>query len=138
MQMPWTLPRDSAARRAVLHCHISGSAIIKHEHHAPAQNEQHDTCGFLQVKRVAICGMGNVALDCARILLQPPDRLAATDIAAHALNQLRASSVERVDVIGRRGPVQAGCLPVSCAHVFLVTHLHPPTRIVMCGRVMAW
>lgn len=61
---------------------------------------------ILQTHRVAICGMGNVALDCARILLQPPDRLAPTDIATHALSHLRKSMVQRVDIIGRRGPVQ--------------------------------
>ena len=52
--------------------------------------------------------MGNVALDCARILLQPVQRLASTDIAEGALQQLRASTVESVDIIGRRGPAQVG------------------------------
>ncbi len=60
----------------------------------------------LQVKAVSVLGLGNVALDCARILLQPPDRLKKTDIASHALQQLQNSGVERVDVIGRRGPAQ--------------------------------
>ena len=55
---------------------------------------------------MAICGMGNVALDCARVLLQPPERLATTDIAAHALSQLHKSAAQRVDIIGRRGPAQ--------------------------------
>ena len=59
-----------------------------------------------QISSVAICGLGNVAVDCARILLQPPDRLATTDIAQHALQQLRHSSVREVHLIGRRGPVQ--------------------------------
>ena len=60
----------------------------------------------MQVKVVSVLGLGNVALDCARILLQPPDRLKTTDIASHALQQLQNSTVERVDVIGRRGPAQ--------------------------------
>lgn len=58
------------------------------------------------ITSVAICGLGNVAVDCARILLQPPERLASTDIAEHALQQLRESSVRHVHLIGRRGPVQ--------------------------------
>lgn len=58
------------------------------------------------MKRVAILGLGNVALDCARILLQPPERLKTTDIASHALQQLLESSVQQVDLIGRRGPAQ--------------------------------
>ena len=58
------------------------------------------------VSSVAICGLGNVAVDCARILLQSTDRLASTDIAEHALHQLRRSTVKEVHLIGRRGPVQ--------------------------------
>ena len=58
------------------------------------------------ITSVAICGLGNVAVDCARILLQPVERLASTDIAEHALQQLRRSSVRHVHLIGRRGPVQ--------------------------------
>ncbi|KAL0029968.1 hypothetical protein WJX77_010608 [Trebouxia sp. C0004] len=64
-----------------------------------------------RVQSVAICGLGNVAVDCARILLQLPERLASTDIAEHALRQLRNSSVTEVHLIGRRGPVQAAFTP---------------------------
>eukprot|EP00884_Botryococcus_braunii_P002903 jgi/Botrbrau1/12613/Bobra.0169s0140.1 len=60
-----------------------------------------------QVRRVVVIGLGNVAVDCARILLQPPERLARTDITQAALSQLRNSAVQRVDLVGRRGPVQA-------------------------------
>ena len=56
---------------------------------------------------MAILGLGNVALDCARVLLQPVERLQATDIASHALAQLQESGVQQVDLIGRRGPAQA-------------------------------
>ncbi|TPX48893.1 hypothetical protein SeMB42_g02813 [Synchytrium endobioticum] len=56
---------------------------------------------------VVVVGNGNVALDIARVLLSRPDRLACTDIADHALTQLRASAVQRVTLLGRRGPVQA-------------------------------
>lgn len=36
---------------------------------------------------------GNVALDCARILLRSTEELATTDIAEHALVQLRESRI---------------------------------------------
>jgi adrenodoxin-NADP+ reductase len=58
-------------------------------------------------RSVAIVGMGNVALDCARILLKSPEQLATTDIGQRALTQLRSSSVTDVHIIGRRGPAQA-------------------------------
>ncbi|WP_193605459.1 FAD-dependent oxidoreductase [Nocardioides dongkuii] len=61
----------------------------------------------LSTERVTIIGTGNVALDCARILLSDPDRLAATDIAPHALAALRRSRVRHVVIAGRRGPADA-------------------------------
>lgn len=60
---------------------------------------------------MTIFGLGNVALDCARILLKRPEALAATDIARHALEALRSSAVKRVDIVGRRGPVQVSRPP---------------------------
>ncbi len=59
-----------------------------------------------QVEDVTIFGLGNVALDCARILLKSPESLAGTDIAQHALTALQRSAVKRVRIVGRRGPVQ--------------------------------
>ncbi len=61
----------------------------------------------LAVRRAVVIGNGNVALDIARILITPPDRLAGTDIADHALEVLRTSRIEDVVIIGRRGPAQA-------------------------------
>mmetsp|Transcript_36312 Transcript_36312/g.86216 ORF Transcript_36312/g.86216 Transcript_36312/m.86216 type:complete len:340 (+) Transcript_36312:132-1151(+) len=61
-----------------------------------------------RVRSVAILGLGNVALDCARILLQSPSGpLASTDISEGALSALRRSAVESVHIIGRRGIAQA-------------------------------
>lgn len=50
-----------------------------------------------------------MALDVARILLRPTDELATTDIASHALAALEKSSIRKVYLVGRRGPVQAAC-----------------------------
>ena len=51
-----------------------------------------------------------MALDCARLLLKPPDMLARTDIAEAALKQLReVSRVRQVHLVARRGPVQVRC-----------------------------
>ena len=61
----------------------------------------------LAVRRAVVIGNGNVALDIARMLITPPDRLAGTDIADHALEVLRTSRIEDVVIIGRRGPAQA-------------------------------
>ena len=56
--------------------------------------------------RAVIIGMGNVALDCARILLSPINDLAKTDITDIALDTLRQSRIRHVIIVGRRGPMQ--------------------------------
>ncbi|MFI2611684.1 4Fe-4S binding protein [Kitasatospora sp. NPDC018619] len=61
----------------------------------------------LSAERVVVVGNGNVAVDIARILLTDPDRLAATDIADHALAALRRSRVREVVLLARRGPGEA-------------------------------
>ncbi len=61
----------------------------------------------LSVERVAVVGVGNVAVDVARILLRTPAELASTDIADYALEALRESRVREVYLLGRRGPAQA-------------------------------
>lgn len=55
-------------------------------------------------RRAVVVGNGNVALDIARILSSDPESLADTDIAPAALDALRASRIEEVVVVGRRGP----------------------------------
>ena len=58
-------------------------------------------------ERVVVVGNGNVAMDVARVLMLPPDELAATDIGGHALRALSANQVREVTILGRRGPAQA-------------------------------
>jgi ferredoxin--NADP+ reductase len=65
-------------------------------------------CRFdLSQERVAVVGVGNVAVDVARILSRTPDELAKTDIADHALEALRGSRVKEIYLLGRRGVAQA-------------------------------
>ena len=61
----------------------------------------------LSAESVAVVGVGNVAVDVARILCRTQEELAATDIADHALEALADSAVKQVYVLGRRGPAQA-------------------------------
>ncbi|KAI8326059.1 nucleotide-binding domain-containing protein [Martensiomyces pterosporus] len=56
--------------------------------------------------KVVIVGHGNVALDCARILLTHPKKLAKTDITSRALEALSSSRIRHVEMVGRRGPLQ--------------------------------
>ena len=58
-----------------------------------------------------VIGMGNVAMDVARVLAKTRAELATTDMADHALDALDASGVRDIYVIGRRGPVQSKFTP---------------------------
>ncbi|MGO9050514.1 MAG: FAD-dependent oxidoreductase [Streptosporangiaceae bacterium] len=61
----------------------------------------------LDAESVAVIGVGNVAVDVARILIRDPAELRETDISQPVLEALEASKVREVHVIGRRGPAQA-------------------------------
>ncbi|HEX3711175.1 MAG TPA: FAD-dependent oxidoreductase [Trebonia sp.] len=61
----------------------------------------------LDAESVAVIGVGNVAVDVARILARDPAELEHTDIPEPVMDALRASKVREVNVIGRRGPAQA-------------------------------
>ncbi|XP_068643301.1 NADPH:adrenodoxin oxidoreductase, mitochondrial [Aristolochia californica] len=71
-----------------------------------------------------VLGQGNVALDIARILLRPTEQLAATDIAEHALVSLQESSIRKVYLVGRRGPVQVACTAKELREILGIKGLH--------------
>jgi NADPH-dependent glutamate synthase beta subunit-like oxidoreductase len=59
------------------------------------------------VRRAVVVGVGNVALDVARVLARAPQELEPTDMPQHVLDVLAATPVEEVTVLGRRGPAHA-------------------------------
>lgn len=61
----------------------------------------------LSVENVAVIGVGNVAMDVARILARSQAELMETDIADYAYEELANSHIKRIYIIGRRGPAQA-------------------------------
>jgi ferredoxin--NADP+ reductase len=64
--------------------------------------------GFdLAATSAVVIGLGNVALDAARILVRGPDELIATDVTADVLGKLRRSPISQVHIVGRRGPQHA-------------------------------
>ncbi|MET8682357.1 FAD-dependent oxidoreductase [Streptomyces sp. NPDC004647] len=63
---------------------------------------------FLPGARSAVViGVGNVAVDVARILARGADELRPTDLPQAALGALAESQVNEVHMVGRRGPSQA-------------------------------
>jgi ferredoxin--NADP+ reductase len=61
----------------------------------------------VDAESVAVIGVGNVAVDVARILARDAGELAETDVPEPVLAALRSSKVREVHMIGRRGPAQA-------------------------------
>ena len=82
---------------------------------------------------VAVIGVGNVAIDCARVLLKDADALAETDICAHALETLRAHPVSSVSLIGRRGVAQASFTPKELRELLNL----PDVRVEMSEETLA-
>src|ERR1700757_5384685 len=67
----------------------------------------HSAAFTLDAESVAVIGVGNVAVDVARILARDPHELHATDVPQPVLEALHASKVREVHMIGRRGPAHA-------------------------------
>jgi ferredoxin--NADP+ reductase len=65
----------------------------------------------LDASSVGVVGVGNVAVDVARLLLKDPEELLHTDIPQPVLEVLRKSAVTDVHVIGRRGAEHAKFTP---------------------------
>src|SRR5436309_3868235 len=83
--------------------HPATEFVAWYNGHPDYQDHQFD----LGVERVAVVGVGNVAIDVARILCRTPEELATTDISDQAFEALRMSSIKEVYLLGRRGPAQA-------------------------------
>ena len=87
----------------LLGSHPATDFVAWYNGHPDYRNLKFDLSG----ERVAIVGVGNVAVDVARILCRTSEELAKTDIADYALLALRESRIKEVTMLGRRGPAQA-------------------------------
>ncbi|MDQ1203593.1 MULTISPECIES: FAD-dependent oxidoreductase [unclassified Rhodococcus (in: high G+C Gram-positive bacteria)] len=67
----------------------------------------------LEAEKVAVIGVGNVALDVARVLAKTADELLPTEIPPNVYDGLAANRAVEVHVFGRRGPAQAKFTPLE-------------------------
>ncbi|MFI6151138.1 FAD-dependent oxidoreductase [Kitasatospora sp. NPDC051170] len=67
----------------------------------------------LEAEKVAVLGVGNVALDVARVLAKTADELLPTEIPPNVYEGLKANRAVEVHVFGRRGPAQAKFSPME-------------------------
>jgi ferredoxin--NADP+ reductase len=61
----------------------------------------------LDAHSAVVVGVGNVAIDVARVLAKTAAELHITDMPDHVLKVLDASAISDVYIVGRRGPAQA-------------------------------
>ncbi len=66
---------------------------------------------------VGIIGMGNVALDIARIFLKEPVDLAKTEMPQSCIDIITKQAISDVHIFARRGPAQAKCTPLELAEL---------------------
>jgi len=65
----------------------------------------------LSCNAAVVVGVGNVAMDVARVLAKSKDELSSTDIADYALATLAQSNIKDIYVLARRGPAQVKFTP---------------------------
>jgi len=79
----------------------------------------------LSGKNAVVIGNGNVALDVARILAKTRAEFDGSDIVNHALDALEGSGIERVTILGRRGPHQIAMTPKELGELGHLTRAVP-------------
>jgi len=77
------------------------------------------------VPAAVVIGNGNVALDVARILAKTRVEFAGSDIVNHALELLHNARVERITVLGRRGPHQIAMTPKELGELGHLAQAYP-------------
>lgn len=82
----------------------------------------------LSCEAAIVVGVGNVAMDVARILAKSVDELKETDIADHALAQLAKSNIKDIYIVARRGPAQ---VKFTNAEIREMGHLEIADAIVL-------
>ncbi len=92
------IPGEDLARS-----HPATEFVAWYNGHPEFQDREFD----LSVERVAVIGVGNVAVDVARMLCRTDAELGTTDITERAQRAIAASGIREVYMIGRRGPAQA-------------------------------
>ena len=79
----------------------------------------------LSGKAAVVIGMGNVALDVARILAKTEEEFAGSDIVNHALEALRGSNIRTITIVGRRGPHQIMMTPKELGELMHLARATP-------------
>jgi NADPH-dependent glutamate synthase beta subunit-like oxidoreductase len=73
----------------------------------------YETAPDIDVEGIAVVGVGNVALDVARLLAKTPPELDDSDIPRAVRERMHAARIKNIYVLGRRGPIDAKFSPAE-------------------------
>ncbi len=79
----------------------------------------------LDTAAVAVIGVGNVAIDIARVLVKTPAEMAESDLPGYAREAIDAGGITDVYMFGRRGPVDAKFTNVELREMGRLEDCHP-------------
>ncbi|MDP6706329.1 MAG: FAD-dependent oxidoreductase [Alphaproteobacteria bacterium] len=79
----------------------------------------------LDTEAAAVVGVGNVAVDIARVLVKTRAELASSDIAAYADDAIQAAPINDVYMFGRRSPAEAKFTNVELREMGRLDNAHP-------------
>ena len=88
-------------------CSISATEFVRWYTGHPDTDPDAFVALLSEARSVAILGVGNVAVDVARVLAKTRAELEHTDMPEHVLAALDGSGIEQIHLIGRRGPAEA-------------------------------
>ena len=79
----------------------------------------------LDITGAAVIGVGNVAIDIARVLVKTREEMATSDIPDYALDPIQASPITDVYMFGRRSALDAKFTNVELREMGHLTNCHP-------------
>lgn len=129
--------RELPIRGAALNNIFGSSAFVGWYNGHP---EQRHLDVDLSGNTAVVIGIGNVALDIARMLVLAPTELAKTDMADHALELFKASTVSEVVLMARRGPAQAAFTPKELEQLMALPDLElivDPAHLILDDATQA-
>ena len=81
-----------------------------------------------------VIGNGNVALDVARVLVKSAAEMATSDLPDYAGRAIRASGIEDVYIVGRRGAAYAKWTTAELREIGALADCEPVVDAGTCSR----
>ena len=82
----------------------------------------------LGFETAVVIGNGNVAVDCARVLLRSHEGMATTDLPDHVRDAIDRAPIADVHLLGRRGPAEASFTNVELRELGVMIETEPRVR----------